>query len=210
MAQRSKPPDMFRSDAQRVAFVVLRACESGVDCRFHPDRRENIDETAPPCLAEPGSCSIPTTAFAHTGVGAANGVAHGFMHPFSGLDHVLAMVAVGLLAARLGGRALWLVPFSFVTMMILGGIAGASGIGLPLVELGISGIDPGARLRHRAGRQLPTACRHGRWSVSLPFSTAMRMAPKCRWMPQAFLYGAGFALATALLHAAGLALGGWR
>src|SRR5689334_11687904 len=83
--------------------------------------------------------TLPTAAFAHTGAGDTNGFAHGFMHPISGLDHVLAMVAVGLLAARLGGRALWLVPLSFVTMMILGGVAGAAGVGLPFVELGISG-----------------------------------------------------------------------
>ena len=52
---------------------------------------------------------------------------HGFAHPLGGLDHVLAMVAVGLYAAMLGGRALWLVPATFVTVMALGGALGIAG-----------------------------------------------------------------------------------
>jgi urease accessory protein len=52
---------------------------------------------------------FPTAAFAHTGVGDTHGFVHGFMHPLSGIDHILAMVAVGLFAAQLGSRALWLV-----------------------------------------------------------------------------------------------------
>src|SRR5581483_332502 len=63
---------------------------------------------------------LPGVALAHPGHGDA-GFAHGFAHPLSGLDHLLAMVAVGLYAALLGGRALWLVPASFVTMMTVGG-----------------------------------------------------------------------------------------
>lgn len=58
--------------------------------------------------------ALPTLAFAHVGVGDTNGFSHGFMHPMSGIDHILAMVAVGLFAAHIGGRALWLVPISFV------------------------------------------------------------------------------------------------
>lgn len=77
-------------------------------------------------------------AFAHTGLGHAAGLMHGLTHPVSGIDHILAMVAVGLLAARLGGKALWLVPLSFMTMMAVGGLAGFSGIGLPYAELGIA------------------------------------------------------------------------
>jgi hydrogenase/urease accessory protein HupE len=57
---------------------------------------------------------IASTAHAHTGVGDTNGFVHGFTHPISGIDHILAMVAVGLFATHLGSRALWLVPLSFV------------------------------------------------------------------------------------------------
>jgi urease accessory protein len=73
------------------------------------------------CLA---GMAIAQSAFAHTGVGDTTGVLHGFLHPISGIDHMLAMVAVGLFAALLGGRALWLVPLSFVTMMAIGGSLG--------------------------------------------------------------------------------------
>src|SRR5688572_17148307 len=81
---------------------------------------------------------IPTAAFAHAGHGGHDGLLSGFMHPMGGLDHVLAMVAVGVFAAVLGGRALWLVPASFVAMMLAGFALGANGIDLPMVELGIA------------------------------------------------------------------------
>src|SRR5581483_12325680 len=64
--------------------------------------------------------------------------AHGFAHPLSGLDHLLAMVAVGLYAALLGGRALWLVPASFVAMMAVGGALGIAGVALPYTEVAIA------------------------------------------------------------------------
>jgi len=149
---------------------------------------------------------LPSAAYAHTGVGDTSGFAHGFMHPTGGLDHVLAMVAVGLLAARLGGRALWLVPFSFVTMMIVGGIAGVGGIGLPFVELGIAGSILVLGFVIALGRQIPTplamalagsfAIFHGHaHGTEMPVDAA------------GFAYGAGFVAATALLHSTGIALG---
>src|SRR6202163_4703611 len=72
---------------------------------------------------------IPAIASAHPGHEGAAGLAHGFMHPLGGIDHILAMVAVGLIAARLGGRALWLVPASFVVTMAVAGLAGMAGPG---------------------------------------------------------------------------------
>src|SRR5690606_25582361 len=78
-----------------------------------------------------------TAASAHTGIGSTGGFAHGFAHPLGGLDHILAMVMVGLYAAQLGGRALWLVPASFVCLMILGGVLGIAGMAVPFAELGI-------------------------------------------------------------------------
>ena len=150
--------------------------------------------------------TLPTAALAHTGAGDTNGFAHGFMHPIGGLDHVLAMVAVGLLAARLGGRALWLVPLSFVTMMVLGGIAGKSGVNLPFVELGISGSILVLGFVIALGRQFPIAL-----AIALVgFFGIFHGHAHGTEMPvdaHGFAYGAGFVLATALLHAAGLALG---
>ena len=78
-------------------------------------------------------CSI---AYAHPGHG--GGLMAGITHPLFGLDHVLAMVAVGVWAFQLGGRARWLVPASFVGLMVVAGGVGMSGIALPMVEAGIS------------------------------------------------------------------------
>src|SRR5215210_527218 len=82
--------------------------------------------------------ALSGTAMAHTGAGDAHGFAHGFAHPVGGFDHVLAMVAVGLYAALLGGRALWLAPASFVGVMVLGGKLGRAGATVPYTELGIA------------------------------------------------------------------------
>lgn len=149
---------------------------------------------------------LPTAAFAHTGAGNTSGFVNGFMHPVGGLDHVLAMVAVGLLAARLGGRALWAVPLAFVTMMIVGGMAGVAGVPLPFVEQGITGSIIVLGFVIALGSQLSTpvamalagffAIFHGHaHGTEMPVDVA------------GVAYGAGFATATALLHGAGLALG---
>src|SRR5438552_1574202 len=81
---------------------------------------------------------LPVSALAHTGHGDASGFTHGFIHPLGGLDHVLAMVAVGLYAAMVGGRALWLVPLAFIGAMALGGIAGIAGAPLPYTQIGVA------------------------------------------------------------------------
>jgi urease accessory protein len=80
---------------------------------------------------------ISTAAWGHVGVRDTNGLVHGFSHAASGIDHTLVMVAVGLFAAHLGGRALWLVPLTFVSMVALAGVVGMTGAPLPFVEIGI-------------------------------------------------------------------------
>jgi urease accessory protein len=81
---------------------------------------------------------LPSLALAHPGFpGHTHGFANGLAHPLSGLDHVCAMIAVGLWAAQRGGRALWLVPLAFVSVMALGGMLGMAGIALPFAEQGI-------------------------------------------------------------------------
>ena len=67
------------------------------------------------------------------------GLVDGVAHPFGGFDHLLAMVAVGLWAAQIGGRALWRLPAAFVAVMAMGGFAGAAWGSLPMVEIGIAG-----------------------------------------------------------------------
>src|SRR5579884_3156159 len=79
----------------------------------------------------------PMLAQAHPGHGSANSFIGGFSHPLFGLDHILAMVAVGLWASQLGGRALWAVPATFVGVMTIGGAMGMMGVHLPMVEAGI-------------------------------------------------------------------------
>jgi hydrogenase/urease accessory protein HupE len=78
---------------------------------------------------------VAAPAYAHTGVHLHFSFESGLLHPLTGLDHLLAMFAVGLLAAQLGGRALWLVPGAFVGTMILGALLGFSGTAIPGAEL---------------------------------------------------------------------------
>lgn len=143
-------------------------------------------------------------AAAHPGHG--GGLADGFAHPFSGLDHVLAMVAVGLWAAQLGGRATWLVPASFVGMMTVGGALGMAGIALPAVELGILAsvlalggmVALSVRLPVGLGMALVgvfALCHGHAHGSEMPLTAG------------AGAYALGFVAATAALHGLGLALG---
>ena len=79
----------------------------------------------------------PAAALAHPGHDGAGGLLHGFVHPLTGIDHVLAMIAVGVLAAGYGSRALWLVPMSFLVAMAAAGVIGMAGIPVQIVEAGI-------------------------------------------------------------------------
>ena len=76
----------------------------------------------------------PSLVYAHTGIGQTAGFWHGFSHPLGGLDHILAMLAVGIWAAQVGGKAVWAVPATFVSVMIIGGILGITGITIPFVR----------------------------------------------------------------------------
>jgi urease accessory protein len=148
----------------------------------------------------------PTLASAHPGLGHAHDLAHGFFHPLGGLDHVLAMVAIGLLAAQLGGRALWLLPASFILAMVAGAAMGMSGAHIPLAETGIafSVIALGASITFRLA--LPTIA----MTVMAAFFAVFHGYAHGAEMPgtlSGFGYGIGFVAATALLHAAGIALG---
>jgi len=79
----------------------------------------------------------PAAALAHPGHDGAGGLLQGFVHPVTGVDHVLAMIAVGLLAAQYGGRALWVVPTGFLVAMAAAGAVGMAGIPVQVVEAGI-------------------------------------------------------------------------
>jgi urease accessory protein len=149
---------------------------------------------------------VPSFAFAHPGLPHVHDLATGFAHPIGGIDHVLAMVAVGLFAAQLGGRALWLVPASFVTIMAAAGLAGMAGISLPLADTGIalSVVAFGAVIALRLAMPLAAAMAlvgffaifHGDAHGSETPETASGL-----------LYGLGFIAGTALLHGLGIAIG---
>jgi len=136
----------------------------------------------------------------------ASGFSAGVSHPIHGLDHLLAMLAVGLWAAQLGGRAKWLVPASFVGIMALGGALGMAGMPMPFAEQGIFasvlilGVLIAAAARLPLGASVAMvglfALCHGRaHGLAMPATAS------------GFAYGNGFVIATALLHAAGIGLG---
>lgn len=148
---------------------------------------------------------LATAAEAHTGAGATHAFSAGFAHPLGGLDHLLAMVTVGLWAGLRGGRALWLWPASFMTAMALGGALGMAGLPMPFVEQGIlasvvviglaaalafnPGLAAGAALVALAG--LFHGHAHG---TEIPADAG------------GLAYAAGFVAATGLLHAIGIGL----
>ena len=81
---------------------------------------------------------LAAPAWAHVQQGQAAGFLNGLRHPVSGLDHVLAMVAVGLWGAQLGAPAIWLLPVTFPLVMAVGGFLGLVGVPLPGVEIGVA------------------------------------------------------------------------
>ncbi|HEV7277962.1 MAG TPA: HupE/UreJ family protein [Devosiaceae bacterium] len=154
---------------------------------------------------------ISTAAFAHGGHGEPAGLAHGFLHPLGGLDHILAMVAVGVFAFVIGGRALWLVPLTFVATMAIGFGLGLAGFHLPFVELMIAASSIVIGGAAALGRSMPLAAAASLVGAFALFHGHAHGAE----LPAggvATLYAAGFIAATALLHGAGVAaaLGGAR
>lgn len=149
---------------------------------------------------------IVNPAFAHTGVGDTAGLLHGFLHPIRGVDHVLAMIAVGLFAALLRGRALWLVPVSFVTMMAVSGTLAMTGVRLPLGEFGVglSVAALGAVIAFRVDMPVAAAMAFvGFFAIFHGYVHGAEMPETASGLQ----YGIGFLLATALLHACGVGLG---
>ncbi len=143
---------------------------------------------------------------AHTGVGVTDGFSAGFMHPFSGYDHILAMFAVGLWAAQTGGLAIWAVPSAFVGMMLAGAGLGAAGVGMPFVETGIVvsvvvlGLLVAGRVKTPLAAGMAIA---GVFALFHGYAHGAEMPVSVGGVS----YMAGFAAATVLLHAAGIVSG---
>jgi urease accessory protein len=157
-------------------------------------------------LAAASLAALAPGAFAHVQSGQAAGFVTGFLHPISGLDHVLAMVAVGLWGAQLGAPAIWLLPITFPMVMALGGFLGLLGVPLPGVEVGIaaSAILLGAAVMTERRPPLYAAMALvGLFAVFHGHAHGTELPPG----QSALLYSLGFVMATGCLHAIGIAIG---
>ena len=148
----------------------------------------------------------PVAAFAHQETGQAAGLLAGLSHPLSGLDHVLAMIAVGLWGAVLGPPAIWVLPVAFPMVMAFGGLMGLLGFPLPGVEIGIavSAVVLGALVLAEVRPPLWLA------ALIVAFFAIFHGHAHGRELPEgtsALLYSLGFVVATGLLHAVGIGLG---
>jgi urease accessory protein len=148
----------------------------------------------------------PLTVFAHQRGGEVIGFASGFWHPISGIDHILAMVAVGMWGAQLGAPAIWVLPVVFPMVMALGGTMGLMGVKLPGIELciALSALALGFAVFREARPKLwiaativgAFAIAHGHaHGTELPLGAS------------GVLYSVGFVIATGLLHALGIGIG---
>ncbi|MCR4347108.1 MAG: HupE/UreJ family protein [Sulfuricaulis sp.] len=146
------------------------------------------------------------TAQAHTIGAHGAGFAAGMAHPFIGLDHLLAMVAVGIWAAQLGGRAIWRMPLAFMAMMALGSMFAFVGLLLPAVEAGIAVSVLVLGLLIAVAARFPLAA-----SMLLVGAFALfhghAHGQELPHAAYALLYSLGFLLATGLLHATGAVMG---
>jgi urease accessory protein len=145
-------------------------------------------------------------AGAHTGATATDGLVSGFSHPILGHDHLLAMMASGLLGWRVGGRAIWAVPSAFVSMMIFGGVMALGGLALPMVETAILASILVLGVAAFVGVTLPLAVAAGLagfFAIFHGFAHGAEIPASVSGL----IYFAGFSAATAMLHGAGILLG---
>ncbi len=148
----------------------------------------------------------PATAFAHVETGSAAGFVSGLHHPVSGLDHVLAMIAVGLWGAQLGAPAIWVLPVAFPMVMAFGGTLGLMGVALPGVEIGIalSGLVLGVMVLAEKRPPLWLA------AVLVGFFAIFHGHAHGTELPagaSGLTYSIGFVMATGTLHGFGITVG---
>jgi urease accessory protein len=149
---------------------------------------------------------LPSNAFAHVERGQATGFITGLQHPWSGLDHVLAMIAVGIWGAQLGNRAMWLLPVTFPMVMSMGAMMGLLGFPLPGIEIGIafSAILLGAMVFGEVRPNIIIA------AILVGFFAIFHGHAHGTELPagqNGMLYSMGFVIATGCLHGIGITLG---
>ncbi len=150
--------------------------------------------------------SVSNSVFAHTETGVAGGLISGFLHPIFGLDHLIAMVAVGLWGAQLNKPALWLLPITFPVVMALGALAGIAGVKLSGIEIGIglSALVLGAMVLLSVRPPLWLAViMVGTFAVFHGYAHGAELPEAAN--PLA--YGVGFVVSTGMLHLLGILLG---
>jgi urease accessory protein len=150
---------------------------------------------------------IPGVAYAHDGSNVPfGGFLSGLVHPVLGTDHLLAMLSVGILSAQIGGRAIWTVPATFVSVMALGGALGLIDIGLTSTELGIAASLVLLGLIIAAERKLHVLLAMagvGFFAIFHGYAHGAEMPTTA----EPVLYAAGFLTGTALIHIAGVVIG---
>lgn len=147
-----------------------------------------------------------SSAFGHSGEGLAGGFIGGFMHPIMGLDHVTAMVAVGILGAFLGRPAIWVLPVVFPLVMAFGGVLGIMGVAIPNIEVGIAVSSIVLGLIIALALKMPL------WvaSILVAIFAIFHGHAHGTELPNAanpLAYSVGFVISTGLLHLAGIAIG---
>jgi urease accessory protein len=160
-------------------------------------------------LAAVLALSLQGPASAHVESGTATGLMSGLLHPITGLDHLVAMVAVGLWGAQLGRPAIWALPITFPLVMALGGLLGLGKVGLPFTEqaVALSAVVLGALILLRARPPLWIA------ALVVAYFAIFHGYAHGLELPHAadpLAYGAGFVIATGLLHLCGILIGTLR
>jgi urease accessory protein len=150
--------------------------------------------------------ALPRGAEAHILSGEATGFLSGALHPVSGLDHIFAMVSVGVWGAQLGQPAIWILPVTFPIMMALGGLLGFLGVPLPGTEIGIalSMVVLGGTVMLEARPPLPVVM------AIVAFFAIFHGYAHGTELPNgesALLYSFGFVFTTGLLHLVGITIG---
>jgi urease accessory protein len=162
--------------------------------------------SSPPFLCTLLAASWPSLAWAHVERGGASGLLAGLHHPVSGLDHVLAMVSVGLWGAQLGAPAVWLLPVTFPMVMAFGGMLGLLGVRLPGVEVGIAVSALLLGLAVLAEWRPPlsaAAALVGCFAIFHGHAHGSELPAGASGV----LYSIGFVVATGTLHAVGIGIG---
>ena len=145
-------------------------------------------------------------AQAHVNKGEAVSFLSGLKHPISGLDHVVAMIAVGLWGAQLGAPAVWVLPVAFPMVMAMGGMLGLLGVPLPGMEIGIaaSAILLGTAVMMELRLPLAVAAALvGFFGIFHGYAHGSELPAG----ESGLLYSIGFVMATGCLHATGISIG---